>query len=180
MTEENSNNLELFHYGVKGMKWGVRRERDSSTGRVGKLRQKIRDRDDAIKKSRDELPGAYIKEARATVKSAKSKVGVVRNIRDKDARTSAKTASQERRAASRERAEIERSANRKTSKEIAIKGAVYAIPALAGTATLAVSTAATRKNARIGKEFAAAAFSDTNGLPAPGTIALQFIDGVWQ
>lgn len=28
------NKQELLHYGIKGMKWGVRRKRDSKTGRV--------------------------------------------------------------------------------------------------------------------------------------------------
>lgn len=180
MTNEESKNLELFHYGVKGMKWGVSRDSSGRSKKSGGIRQKIRERDESIQKSRDAVGDAYAREGKAMIKSAKTKVGVVRNLRDSEARSEAKAASKERREASRERAKIEKSANRKTSKEIATEGALYLIPAIAGTASLTIATAATRKNAKIGREFTAGLFSDTNGLPRPGTIALQFVDGKWQ
>lgn len=48
--EENPEDLELFHYGIKGMKWGVRREVDTSTGLVKKTARQERAEARYIKK----------------------------------------------------------------------------------------------------------------------------------
>ena len=53
------NKQELLHYGIKGMKWGVRRKRDSKTGRVQSEDSKTID---ALRKKHvSELSNAEIK-----------------------------------------------------------------------------------------------------------------------
>src|SRR5690606_19250105 len=183
--EDNSDNLELFHYGVKGMKWGITRKKGpgglvKKSSTPGGLRAAVKKRDEGIKEARAGLTKARKSEGLALAKSAETKVGLVRNRKNPEARENARAASKERKEATANRRAVEKQASKMTSKEMAVKGALYVGPAVAGTASLTAATLATRKNARIGREFAAGKFSDTHGLPRPGTIALQFIDCKWQ
>lgn len=174
---EHSEDLELFHYGVKGMKWGVSKK--SSSSRKG-IRQKIKDRDDSIQKSRDQQAGAIIREASAVNKSVRAKGNRIRNLRDPEAKAASKSATTSRKEATANRKEVNRSANRMTSKELATKGATVAIPIILSVGYLTAGTVGTRRNAKVGKKIKTDIFADTKGLPRPGTIALTLVDGVWQ
>ena len=178
---KSSEDLELFHYGVKGMKWGVRRP-EGPGGRVVKkgIRQRIRERDEKIEDARGKQVDGWRKEVSATSKSIKTKAALARDLKNPEKRANAKTASEARRKATAERKELDQVANKKTSKELAVKGATYALPLVLSIGYVAAGTAGTRRNAKIGEKFKTDLFADTRGLPAPGTIALQFIDGKWQ
>lgn len=173
----SSSDLELFHYGVKGMKWGVRKNGNSS--RKG-IRQKIKDRDESIQKSRDQQADAIIREASAVNRSVRAKGNRVRNLRDPEAKAASKSATASRKEATANRKEVNRSANRMTSKELATKGATVAIPIVLSVGYLTAGTVGTRRNAKVGEKIKTDLFADTRGLPSPGTIALKLVDGVWQ
>lgn len=181
MSDITTEDLELFHYGVKGMKWGVRRK-EGPDGRVVKkgIRQRIRERDEKIEDARGKQVDGWRKEVSATSKSIKTKAALARDLKNPEKRANAKSASEARRKATAERKELDQVANKKTSKELAVKGATYALPLVLSVGYIAAGTAGTRRNAKIGEKFKTDLFADARGLPAPGTIALQFIDGKWQ
>lgn len=169
---ESSNDLTLVHYGVKGMRWGQRKN-DGGSPRKGVI-QRIKERDAKIETAREKRPEAYATELKAVGASAKAKAGLLKNPRDPQARQRAREATASRRKASENRRNLEDEAGKLTSKEIALKGVTWATPIVIGSAQLASYTRANNRNAREGREFAAGLFSDTNGLPAPNTIALQY------
>lgn len=178
-----SKDLELFHFGVKGMKWGVRRsdkQLESASKERRGIRQRIKDRDEGIQKSRDEQVSTWAREARALNNSVKAKGTRIRNLRDPDAKAAAKSATAARREATKKRIETDRSANRKTSKELAIRGATLALPVVLSVGYISAGAVGTRRNAKIGEKFKTDLFADTKGLPSPGTISLNLVNGVWQ
>ena len=61
MTDIRSEDLELFHYGVKGMKWGVRRTDEQ----LAKARSSAKSSDQNDGKSKDELKSAYLAAGKA-------------------------------------------------------------------------------------------------------------------
>ena len=62
---ESPEDYELFHYGVKGMKWGVRRDSSSSNNRPSR-RERNRENDERVKALRSDLKSAT--EARSAAK----------------------------------------------------------------------------------------------------------------
>lgn len=76
---ESPEDYELFHYGVRGMKWGVRK-RSGSPGRVGstvnKVRTKIRERDESILDARRRVDAANqsSRKIREEIKSGKKQI----------------------------------------------------------------------------------------------------------
>ena len=175
---EKAEDLELFHYGVKGMKWGVRKSGDGSS-RKG-IRQRIKERDDNIKSARERSSELSKKEVNAIGKSLSTKADVVRDRKNPEKRAAAKEASAQRKSATKEFQDNAKVAKKMTSKEIAARGALYAIPTIASVGYIAAGTAGPRRNAKIGETLKNDIFADSRGLPKPGTIALQFVDGKWQ
>lgn len=71
MTTETSNDLELFHYGIKGMKWGVRRK-EGSDGTVSSAVKKDRPPGISAKQMRNYEKTQKLREAHAQGKSGSS------------------------------------------------------------------------------------------------------------
>ena len=67
----NNNTNELTHYGVLGMKWGVRRSQDQLRKRIGKLQNKNTDLNTYRKESIDRANVYSIKSARVQQGNAK-------------------------------------------------------------------------------------------------------------
>ena len=62
---ESSEDYELFHYGVKGMKWGVQRSSSASSNKPSR-RERNRENDERVKALRSDLKSAT--EARSAAK----------------------------------------------------------------------------------------------------------------
>lgn len=180
---EKSEDLELFHYGVKGMKWGVSRP-EGPDGRIkksGGIRQKLKDRDESIKSARKGgVKEAAAKEQEAYSAAKKAKAARKGDRKNPEKKAEAKAKVKEANDAFRELQKTKGQSQKLTTKEHLTIGALYAAPAIIGTGYLASGTIGTRRNASIGKQHAADLFSDSRGLNAPGTIALNLVNGKWQ
>lgn len=78
------NNYELYHHGVKGMKWGIRRyqNKDGSLTPAGKKRQKILD--DAVNLASSGKKYAYSEYERFTKLAEKSEAGRGKTVSRKE------------------------------------------------------------------------------------------------
>lgn len=141
--EESPQDLELFHYGVKGMKWGIIRRKPSS----------------------EKANGSRSSRSKTSNSSEGSKAN--------------KKAKKPPRFSKRDKAAI----------------ALFAISTLHTThprqmaAGLKFMSQSINTAAAFGREYRyrhkdalrrAKDFAATNGLPRPGDIALEFVDGVWR
>ena len=79
MIIENEEGVDavLAHFGVKGMKWGVRRAASAVATGAKKVKVAVEDRDREIEEARKALPGerANLKEAKKQFKTDKQELG---------------------------------------------------------------------------------------------------------
>lgn len=189
---ESPEDYELFHYGVKGMKWGVRRDSSSSNNRPSR-RERNRENDERVKALRSDLKSAT--EARS---AAKKEYREARSVHRKTKTSDSQAVKDQKRAKLREataeanRAYLAQVGERTTrEKRIARLNMATSLSSLAvGGAALYVANNPQKlydfgnglsavQNKRImksGMKAAARVLADSKGLPPVMTIAGEVID----
>lgn len=152
----------LTHYGVKGMKWGVSRARDSMKSAAGKRREK---------------KAAVLKE-RVQNRDAATNAGYSRGQRRSDFENLGRGGMRriEKRIASGESIGSARTKEyaSSTAKGLAVGAAILGTPKVIGAASRGLSGVATKINAKRGAEAAAKLLADSKGLTSYKTVALAF------
>ena len=189
---ETPEDYELFHYGVKGMKWGVQRDSSSSNNKPSR-RERNRENDERVKALRADLKSAT--EARS---SAKKEYREARSVHRKTKTSDSQAVKDQKRAKLREATAEKNKAylaqmGERTTREKRIDR--FETAAIAGTsATVSVVALALNnpqkiydvsngiyavQNKRImksGMKAAARVLADSKGLPPVMTIAGEVID----
>lgn len=184
---ETPEDYELFHYGTKGMKWGVRKDRGGSGGGsvYTKVKKKIADRDKSILDARQKLREADAEgKAIASGLRAKKQGFKESGLTRKEVRSEYKKAKTDvaavRKAAAKKWADNYTRASSKTTREILISTALGAGTAVVPSMSYAMaSTKASRINNKTARYFAEAyrqsAPQPRNALPAPNTIVGEVV-----
>ena len=177
-----SNNVDDFlaHYGVKGMRWGVRKAASGIASTASSATAGVRD---AVQRS---------KEKRATTKAerqhnfeAARNAGYSARQRRQDLEDIGRRGTRrvEKRIANGERIGMarfkERAAN--TARGLAVGTAILATPIAIGATSEGLSNLASHINAKRGAEAARKLFAESKGLTSYSTVALSFnpATGAW-
>ena len=190
---ESPEDYELFHYGVKGMKWGVRKDSSSSSSNRPSRRERNRENDERVKALRADLKSAT--EARS---AAKKDYREARSVHRKTKTSDSQAVKDQKRAKLREATAEENKAylaqmGERTTREKRIDrfemAAIAGTSATAGVVALALNNPQkiydvsngiyAVQNKRImksGMKAAARVLADSKGLPPVLTIAGEVID----
>lgn len=190
---ESPEYYELFHYGVKGMKWGVRKDSSSSSSNKPSRRERNRENDERVKALRADLKSAT--EARS---SAKKEYREARSVHRKTKTADSQAVKDQKKAKLREATSEENRAylaqvGERTTREKRIDRLDTAVrvgtAATAGVVAYALNNPQkiydvsngifAVQNKRImksGMKAAARVLADSKGLPPVMTIAGEVID----
>ena len=183
---------ELFHYGVKGMKWGVRRDSSSSNNRPSR-RERNRENDERVKALRADLKSA------AEVRSAvKKEYREARSVHRKTKTSDSQAVKDQKRAKLREATAEKKKAylaqqGEKTTREkridrlnmatslgaLAVTGAAYyaaSNPQKIYDVSNGIFAVQNKRIMKSGMKAAARVLADSKGLPPVMTIAGEVID----
>lgn len=179
MTENVDDFLE--HYGVKGMKWGVRKAASSIASATSSVNAGVRD---AVQRSREKRE-ATDAERKANYNAA-ADAGYSPRMRNQDLSDIGKRGVRrvEQRIAKGERVNVARFKEDVASslRGFAIGTAVLATPVAIGLTSYGLSNLASNINTKRGAEVARQLFADSKGLTSYSTVALAFnaSKGVWE
>lgn len=177
---ENVNNF-LEHYGVKGMKWGVRKAATSIASATSSVNSGVRD---AVQRSREKRE-ATDAERKANYNAA-ADAGYSPRMRNQDLGDIGKRGVRkvEKRIANGEKIGKARFKERTASaaRGFAVGTAILATPIAIGATSQGLSNLANGINAKRGAEAARKLFADSKGLTSYSTIALSFdaSKGLWE
>lgn len=163
----------LAHYGVKGMKWGVRKAASGVASVTSSATAGVRD---AVQRSKEKRQ--VVKAERQANYEAAAAAGYTARQRQKDLDDIGRRGTRrvEKRIANGERIGTarfkERSAS--TARGLAVGTAILATPLAIGLADQGLSNLAKNINAKRGAEAARKLFADSKGLTSYSTIALSF------
>lgn len=179
MTDHVDNFLE--HYGVKGMRWGVRKAASGVASTTSSASAGVRD---AIQRSKEKRE--VVKAERKANFDAARNAGYNARLRNLDLsdigvkgvrRVEKRIANGERIVPARLK---ERAAS--TARGFALGAAILATPIAIGATSQGLSNLANNINAKRGAEVARQLFADSKGLTPYSTVALSFnaTKGVWE
>ena len=171
----------LEHYGVKGMKWGVRKAADglSSAGRT--VNAGVRD---AVQRSKEMRE--VTKAERKANSEAAAEAGYSRRMRNQDLSDIGKRGVYrvEKHIANGEKVNVARFKEymASTARGLAIGTAILATPIAIGATSHGLSNLASNINAKRGAEAARQLFADNKGLTSYKTVALSYnaAKGLWE
>jgi hypothetical protein len=171
----------LEHYGVKGMRWGVRK---AATGVVNASRSANAGVKDAIQRVREKRAGVKA-DRKANFEAARNR-GYSEKMRRVDLEDvgSRRTRRIEKRIADGEKIGVARFKERALSmaEGMAVGTAILATPLAIGATSVGLSNLASNINAKRGAEAARNLLADTKGLTSYSTVALSFnaAKGIWE
>lgn len=178
-----TDNVEDFlaHYGVKGMKWGVRKAASSISSTGSSVRAGIKD---AVQRSKEKRE--VVKAERKANYEAALAAGYTQRQRYADSeqvgirgvrRIEKRIANGEKIGSARFK---ERAAS--TARGLAIGTAILATPIAIGATSQGLSNLASNINAKRGAEAARQLFADNKGLTSYKTVALSYnaAKGTWE
>lgn len=171
----------LEHYGVKGMKWGVRKAA-SGISNVGlSVNAGVRD---AVQRSKEKREATQA-ERKANFEAA-ANAGYSARMRREDLSDIGKRGVRrvEKRIANGERVNVARFKENiaSTARGFAVGTAILATPIAIGAASQGLSNLASHINAKRGAEAARQLFADSKGLTSYKTVALSYnaAKGMWE
>lgn len=170
-----SDNVDDFlaHYGVKGMKWGVRKAASGISSAGRSVSAGVRD---AVQRSRERRE-VVLKERIANRDAARER-GYTPGMREKDYRDLGRRGMRrvEKRIANGESIRTARLKEHAatTARGFAVGTAILATPIAIGAASRGLSSLASNINAKRGAQAAAKLLADTRGLTPYKTVALSF------
>lgn len=170
----------LAHYGVKGMKWGVRKAVDGVGLAAAKTNNVLKD---AIAKGRDSR-AATKAERKANFEAARNR-GYTARLRNQDLQDVGRRGTRriEKRIADGEKIGVARFKEHvaTTARGFAIGTAILGAPIALAAADKGLANLASNINAKRGAEVARKLFADNKGLTSYQTVALAFdnVKGTW-
>lgn len=171
----------LAHYGVKGMKWGVRKAASSVSSAGSSVRAGVKD---AVQRSKEKREATKA-ERKANFDAAQA-AGYHPRMRNKDLEDVGKRGVRriEKRIANGERIGTARfkESMATTARGFAVGTAILATPIAIGAANQGLSNLASNINAKRGAAAAANLLADTKGLTSYKTVSLAFnaATGAWE
>ena len=171
----------LAHYGVKGMKWGVRKAASSVVSAGSSVKAGVKD---AIQRSKEKREATKA-ERKANFEAARNAGYHPRTRRiDLDDVGKRGVYRIEKRIANGEKITTARLKERaaSTARGFAVGTAILATPIAIGAANRGLSNLASSINAKRGAEAARKLFADSKGLTSYKTVSLAFnaSTGVWE
>lgn len=171
----------LAHYGVKGMKWGVRKAASGVVNAGTSVKAGVKD---AVQRSKEKR--AVVKaERKANFEKARD-AGYSARMRNQDLSDMGKKGvlRVEKRIANGEKINMARfkESVASTARGFAVGSAILATPVAIGATSRGLSNLASNINAKRGAEAAAKLLADSKGLTSYSTVALAFnaTNGVWE
>ena len=170
----------LEHYGVKGMKWGVRRATNGISSAGTSVSNTVRD---AVNKQREK--NAITKAERQANFEAARNAGYSARMRNTDLSDVGRKGTRriEKRIANGERIGTARfkESMASTARGFAVGSAILATPIAIGATSHGLSNLASNINTKRGEAAAAKLLADTKGLTSYKTVALSYNaeKGVW-
>ena len=175
----------LAHYGVKGMKWGVRKAASSVGSAAASAGSSIKAGvKDAVQKSKEKRAVTKA-ERKANFDSARN-AGYSSRMRNQDLNAVGVRGTRriEKRIANGEKINVARfkESAASTARGFAVGAAILATPVAIGAASQGLSNLASNINAKRGAEAAAKLLADSKGLTSYKTVALAFnaSTGAWE
>lgn len=175
----NTDNF-LEHYGVKGMKWGVRKAASGISAAGSSVSNTVRD---AVNKQREK--NATTKAERKANFEAARNAGYSARMRAQDLGEVGRKGTYriEKRIANGERIGTARfkESMASTARGFAVGSAILATPIAIGATSVGLSNLASSINAKRGAAAAATLLADTKGLTSYKTVALSYnaAKGMW-
>lgn len=170
----------LAHYGVKGMRWGVRKAASGISSASSSVRSTVRD---AVQRSKDRRDTVKA-ERKANFDAARS-AGYSNRMRMQDLNDVGRRGTRriEARIAKGEKVNVARFKETvaTTARGFAVGTAILATPIAIGATSRGLSNLAGSINAKRGAEAARKLFADSKGLTSYSTVALSFdaAKGAW-
>lgn len=175
----------LAHYGVKGMKWGVRKAASGVASGAASAGSSIKAGvKDAVQRSKEKRQVVKA-ERKANFEKARE-AGYSARMRNKDLGEIGKKGvlRVEKRIANGEKINMARfkESVASTARGFAVGSAILATPVAIGATSRGLSNLASNINAKRGAEAAAKLLADSKGLTSYSTVALAFnaTNGVWE
>lgn len=171
----------LAHYGVKGMKWGVRKAASGVASAGSSIKAGVKD---AVQRSKEKRE--VVKAERKANFEAARNAGYSALMRRRDLDDVGKRGVRriEKRIANGERINMARfkESVATTARGFAVGTAILATPIAIGAANQGLSNLASSINAKRGAAAAANLFADSKGLTSYKTVSLAFnaATGVWE
>lgn len=171
----------LAHYGVKGMKWGVRRAASGVASATSTATAGVRD---AVQRSKEKREATKA-ERKANFETARN-AGYTSKMRNQDIDDIGMRGTRriEKRITNGERIGTARfkETAASTARGFAVGTAILATPIAIGATSVGLSNLASNINAKRGAEAARKLFADSKGLTSYSTIALSFdaSKGLWE
>lgn len=171
----------LAHYGVKGMKWGVRKAASNIASASSSVKAGVKD---AVKRSKEKREATKA-ERKANFEAARE-AGYSSRMRNVDLNDVGKRGVRriEKRIANGERIGTARfkESMASTARGFAVGTAILATPIAIGAANQGLSNLASSINAKRGAEAARKLFAESKGLTSYKTVSLAFntTTGVWE
>jgi len=178
-----TNNADDFlaHYGVKGMRWGVRKAASGIASATSSVNAGVRD---AVQRSREKRE--VVKAERKANFEAARNAGYTSRMRNLDIDDIGVRGTRrvEKRIADGERIGTARFKERasSTARGFAVGAAILATPIAIGATSQGLSNLANSINTKRGAEAARKLFAESKGLTSYSTVALSFnaTKGLWE
>lgn len=171
----------LEHYGVRGMKWGVKKAASGISSATSAANAGVRD---AVQRSKEKRE--VVKAERKANFEAAANAGYSTRMRNQDLSDigSRGVRRVEKRIAKGERVNMARFKEdmASTARGFAVGTAILATPIAIGLASQGLSNLASNVNAKRGAEAARQLFADSKGLTSYSTVALSYntSKGLWE